>query len=80
VTLLVVGSDAKGRRHGEPGAGIALYLARLGVRVEMEQVLSDLSNSPALVKSGHCTIAHSAIGDSANGRFARRAQLVSATL
>jgi nucleotide-binding universal stress UspA family protein len=41
VTLLVVDSDARARRHGEePGADIAVYLARHGVRVEVEQVLS----------------------------------------
>jgi len=41
VTLLVVDSEERARRHGEePGADIALYLARHGVRVEVEQVLS----------------------------------------
>jgi nucleotide-binding universal stress UspA family protein len=41
VTLLVVDSEARASRHGEePGADIALYLARHGVRVEVEQVLS----------------------------------------
>jgi nucleotide-binding universal stress UspA family protein len=41
VTLLVVDSDARARRHGaEPGADIALYLARHGARVEVEQVSS----------------------------------------
>ena len=41
VTLLVVDSQQRAGRHGEePGADIALYLARHGVRVEVEQVLS----------------------------------------
>ena len=41
VTLLVVDSEQRARRHGEdPGADIALYLARHGARVEVEQVLS----------------------------------------
>jgi len=41
VTLLVVDSEERARRHGEePGADIALYLARHGVRVEVKQVLS----------------------------------------
>jgi nucleotide-binding universal stress UspA family protein len=41
VTLLVVDSDERGGRHGEePGADIALYLARHGARVEVEQVSS----------------------------------------
>ncbi len=41
VTLLVVDSEERARRHGEePGADIALYLARHGARVDVEQVLS----------------------------------------
>src|SRR5258708_1759896 len=41
VTLLVVDSEQRARRHGEgPGADIPLYLARHGARVEVEQVLS----------------------------------------
>ena len=41
VTLLVVDSEQRAGRHGEdPGADIALYLARHGARVEVEQVLS----------------------------------------
>ena len=41
VTLLVVDSEQRARRHGEdPGADIALYLARHGAHVEVEQVLS----------------------------------------
>jgi nucleotide-binding universal stress UspA family protein len=41
VTLLVVDSDERGGRHGEePGADIALYLARHGANVEVEQVSS----------------------------------------
>jgi nucleotide-binding universal stress UspA family protein len=41
VTLLVVDSDERGGRHGEePGADIALYLARHGARVEVEQASS----------------------------------------
>ncbi|MDE5445793.1 universal stress protein [Bradyrhizobium sp. CSA207] len=41
VTLLVVDSEERAGRHGEePGADIALYLARHGARVEVEQVLS----------------------------------------
>src|SRR6202163_4680569 len=41
VTLLVVDSDERASRHGEePGADIALYLARHGARVDVEQVLS----------------------------------------
>ena len=41
VTLLVVDSERRAGRHGEdPGADIALYLARHGARVEVEQVLS----------------------------------------
>jgi len=41
VTLLVVDSEQRARRNGEePGADIALYLARHGARVEVEQVLS----------------------------------------
>jgi nucleotide-binding universal stress UspA family protein len=41
VTLLVVDSDKRADRHGEePGADIALYLARHGARVEVEQVSS----------------------------------------
>ncbi len=41
VTLLVVDSEERVGRHGEePGADIALYLARHGARVEVEQVLS----------------------------------------
>jgi nucleotide-binding universal stress UspA family protein len=41
VTLLVVDSDERAGRHGEePGADIALYLARHGARVDVEQVLS----------------------------------------
>jgi len=41
VTLLVVDSDERAGRHGEePGADIALYLARHGARVEVEQVSS----------------------------------------
>jgi nucleotide-binding universal stress UspA family protein len=41
VTLLVVDSDERAGRHGEePGADIALYLARHGVHVEVEQVSS----------------------------------------
>jgi nucleotide-binding universal stress UspA family protein len=41
VTLLVVDSDKRARRHGEePGADIALYLARHGAQVEVAQVSS----------------------------------------
>jgi nucleotide-binding universal stress UspA family protein len=41
VTLLVVDSQQRAGRHGEePGADIALYLARHGAHVEVEQVLS----------------------------------------
>jgi nucleotide-binding universal stress UspA family protein len=41
ITLLVVDSDERARRHGEePGADIALYLARHGARVNVEQTLS----------------------------------------
>src|ERR1700682_6259759 len=41
VTLLVVDSDKRADRHGEePGADIALYLARHGAHVEVEQVSS----------------------------------------
>jgi nucleotide-binding universal stress UspA family protein len=41
VTLLVVDSDKRAGRHGEePGADIALYLARHGVQVDVEQVSS----------------------------------------
>src|SRR5258707_37286 len=41
VTLLVVDSNKRADRHGEePGADIALYLARHGARVEVEQVSS----------------------------------------
>jgi nucleotide-binding universal stress UspA family protein len=41
VTLLVVDSNKRADRHGEePGADIALYLARHGVRVEVEQASS----------------------------------------
>jgi nucleotide-binding universal stress UspA family protein len=41
VTLLVVDSDKRASRHGEePGADIALYLARHGVHVEVAQVSS----------------------------------------
>jgi nucleotide-binding universal stress UspA family protein len=42
VTLLVVDSNERAERHGEePGADIALYLARHGVHVEVEQVSSE---------------------------------------
>src|SRR3981189_16480 len=41
VTLLVVDSNERPDRHGEePGADIALYLARHGAQVEVEQVSS----------------------------------------
>jgi nucleotide-binding universal stress UspA family protein len=41
VTLLVVDSEERAGRHGEePGADIALYLARHGARIDVEQVLS----------------------------------------
>jgi len=41
VTLLVVDSDERAGRHGEePGADIALYLARHGVQVDVEPVSS----------------------------------------
>src|SRR3981189_1692434 len=41
VTLFGVDSEEGAGRHGEePGADIALYLARHGARVEVEQVLS----------------------------------------
>jgi nucleotide-binding universal stress UspA family protein len=41
VTLLVVDSNERADRHGEePGADIALYLARHGASVEVEQVSS----------------------------------------
>jgi nucleotide-binding universal stress UspA family protein len=41
VTLLVVDSNERADRHGEePGADIALYLARHGARVEVEQLSS----------------------------------------
>jgi nucleotide-binding universal stress UspA family protein len=41
VTLLVVDSDKRAGRHGEePGADIALYIARHGAHIEVEQVSS----------------------------------------
>jgi nucleotide-binding universal stress UspA family protein len=41
VTLLVIDSNKRADRHGEePGADIALYLARHGARVDVEQVSS----------------------------------------
>src|ERR1700686_3500659 len=41
VTLLVVDSNKRADRHGEePGADIALYLARHGAHVEVEQASS----------------------------------------
>jgi nucleotide-binding universal stress UspA family protein len=41
VTLLVIDSNKRADRHGEePGADIALYLARHGAHVEVEQVSS----------------------------------------
>src|SRR3984893_14061671 len=41
VTLLVIASNKRADRHGEePGADIALYLARHGARVDVEQVSS----------------------------------------
>jgi nucleotide-binding universal stress UspA family protein len=41
VTLLVVDSDKRAGRHGEEtGADIALYIARHGAHVEVEQVSS----------------------------------------
>ena len=41
VTLLVVDSEQRAGRHGEePGADIALYLARHGAHVEVEQAFS----------------------------------------
>jgi nucleotide-binding universal stress UspA family protein len=41
VTLLVVDSNERANRHGEePGADIALYLARHGAHVDVEQVSS----------------------------------------
>jgi nucleotide-binding universal stress UspA family protein len=41
VTLLVVDANKRADRHGqEPGADVALYLARHGARVEVEQVSS----------------------------------------
>src|SRR3981189_2747654 len=41
VTLLVVDSNKRADRHGEePGADIALYLARHGAHVEVERVAS----------------------------------------
>jgi nucleotide-binding universal stress UspA family protein len=41
VTLLVIDSNERADRHGdEPGADIALYLARHGAHVEVEQVSS----------------------------------------
>jgi nucleotide-binding universal stress UspA family protein len=41
VTLLVIDSAERAGRHGEePGADIALYLARHGARVDVDQVLS----------------------------------------
>jgi nucleotide-binding universal stress UspA family protein len=52
VTLLVVDSEERAGRHGEePGADIALYLARHGARVEVEQVLSQGSRVADIILS-----------------------------
>src|SRR6266446_6006198 len=52
VTLLVVDSEERAGRHGEePGADIALYLARHGARVEVEQVLSQGSRVADVILS-----------------------------
>jgi nucleotide-binding universal stress UspA family protein len=41
VTLLVVDANERSKRHGEePGADIALHLARHGAHIEVEQVSS----------------------------------------
>src|SRR5258708_1349466 len=58
VTLLVVDPDKRGARHGEePGADIALYLARHGASVEVEQVSSRGSAVADIILShaaAHC--------------------------
>ena len=52
VTLLVVDSEETAGRQGEePGADIALYLARHGARVEVEQVLSQGSRVADIIPS-----------------------------
>jgi nucleotide-binding universal stress UspA family protein len=52
VTLLVVDSEERADRHGEePGADIALYLARHGARVEVEQVSSQGSRIADIILS-----------------------------
>src|SRR6266481_4952080 len=52
VTLLVVDSEERAGRHGEePGADIALYLARHGARVEVEQALSQGSRIADIILS-----------------------------
>jgi nucleotide-binding universal stress UspA family protein len=52
VTLLVVDSEERAGRHGEePGADIALYLARHGARVEVEQVSSQGSRVADIILS-----------------------------
>jgi nucleotide-binding universal stress UspA family protein len=52
VTLLVVDSDERASQHGEePGADIALYLARHGARVEVEQVFSQGSRVADIILS-----------------------------
>jgi nucleotide-binding universal stress UspA family protein len=52
VTLLVVDPKERAGRHGEePGADIALYLARHGARVEVEQVSSQGSRIADIILS-----------------------------
>jgi nucleotide-binding universal stress UspA family protein len=52
VTLLVVDPDERATRHGEePGADIALYLARHGAHVEVEQVSSRGSGVAEIILS-----------------------------
>jgi nucleotide-binding universal stress UspA family protein len=52
VTLLVVDSEERAGRHGEdPGADIALYLARHGARVEVKQVFSHGSRVADIILS-----------------------------
>jgi nucleotide-binding universal stress UspA family protein len=52
VTLLVIDSNKRADRHGEePGADIALYLARHGARVDVEQVSSRSSPVADLILS-----------------------------
>jgi nucleotide-binding universal stress UspA family protein len=57
VTLLVVDSEQRAGRHGEePGADIALYLARHGAHVEVEQVLSQSARVADIILS--CAAEH----------------------